>query len=381
LNSFEGSANSLTLFLRNKLSNLISRFFVYLLGCCCLLFIQTAAATDLSALTRPAIAVKAPDSVVLIAIANAGKRLVAVGEHGVIIYSDDNGQNWRQAKVPVDLTLTAVQFGDAHNGWATGHYGVILHSADGGATWQKQLDGNQVNQMTMATAQAAVADNDPSPGTARAIARANHFIAGGPENPFLTILASDANNVMVFGAYRMAQKSTDGGKVWLDWNLHVGDPFSHNLYDVTRVGADIYLVGEAGSVYRSTDNGARFPAVTAPAQSTLFVVLPTGDGGVLTCGVAGLAFRSADAGQSWVPVNFNTTSNLTAGAVLASGAIIVGDEAGAIAISTDHAKTFSALPGFEPMEIFGLTQAANGDVVAVGSAGVIVVPAKDFPQS
>jgi photosystem II stability/assembly factor-like uncharacterized protein len=342
---------------------------------------HVAGATDLSALTRPAIAVKAPDKVVLIAIANAGKRLVAVGVHGVIIYSDDDGQNWRQAKVPVDLTLTAVRFADSQNGWAVGHYGVILHSTDGGATWQKQLDGNQVNQMTMATAQAAVANNDASVGTARAMARANHFIAGGPENPFLTILAMDANNVIAFGAYRMAEKSTDGGKDWTDWNLHVGDPISHNLYDVTRVGTDIFLVGETGSVFRSTDNGASFPAVTPPAQSTLFVVLPTGDGGVFTCGVAGLAFRSADKGQSWTPVNFNTSDNLTAGAVLSNGAMIVGNESGAIAISTDHAKSFSALPGFQPMEIFGLAQAANGDVVAVGSAGVIVIPAKEFLRS
>jgi hypothetical protein len=67
--------------------------------------------------------------------------------------------------------------------------------------------------------------------------------------------------------------------------------------------------------------------------------------------------------------------------VLRSGAIIVGNEAGTIAISTDHAKTFSALPEFQPMEIYGLAQADNGDVVAVGNAGVIVIPAKDFVRS
>jgi hypothetical protein len=33
------------------------------------------------------------------------------------------------------------------------------------------------------------------------------------------------------------------------------------------------------------------------------------------------------------------------------------------------------------MEIFGMTQAANGDVVTVGNTGVIVVPAKDFVKS
>jgi photosystem II stability/assembly factor-like uncharacterized protein len=347
----------------------------------CFLLAHGAAATDLSALTRPAIAAKAPDQVVLIAITRAGNRLVAVGIHGVIIFSDDNGQSWSQGKVPVDLTLTAVRFANARDGWATGHYGVVLHSTDGGATWQKQLDGNQVNQLTMTATLAAVAANDPALGTPRAMARANHFIAGGPENPFLALLATDANNVTVFGAYRMTFKSTDGGASWVDWSLHVGDALSHNLYDVARVGQGIVLVGEAGEVYRSTDNGANFAAVTVPAQSTLFTVLPTGDGGIFTCGVAGLAFRSANEGQSWQPVNFNTVSNLTSGVVLRSGSIVVGDEAGALEISYDHAKTFAPLPQFLPMEIFGLAQAADGDVVAVGNTGVIVVPAKDFLQS
>jgi len=367
--------------LRNSLISKITRLSVCLALVFCLFIGDRALATDLSALTRSAIAVKAPDKVVLIAVTNAGQRLVAVGVHGVIVYSDDSGQHWSQAKVPVDVTLTAVRFANGQDGWAVGHYGVVLHTTDGGLTWQKQLDGNQVNQITLAAAQAAEAANDPSLGTARAIARADHFMAGGPENPFLALLVTDANNVTVFGAYRMTLKSTDGGKDWVDWSLHVGDPVSHNLYDVTRVGADIFLVGEAGSVYCSTDKGMTFPAVTVPAQSTLFTVLPTGDGGVFTFGVAGLAFRSADAGKTWQPVNFDTQSNLTAGIVLSSGAIIVGNEGGAIAISTDHAKTFSLLPGFQPMEIFALAQAPDGDVVAVGSAGVITIPAKEFLQS
>ena len=124
-----------------------------------------------------------------------------------------------------------------------------------------------------------------------------------------------------------------------------------------------------------------FPAVTVPASSTLFEVLPTGDGGVFVCGVAGLAFRSSDQGNTWQPVNLNTQYNLTAAYRLASGAILVGSEDGSLYISHDDARTFSLLPDVQPMEIFGLTQAANGDVVAVGNAGVIVVPSKDFDKS
>ncbi len=332
------------------------------------------------ALATPAISVEVPDHVVLIAVATAGKRLVAVGEHGVVAYSDDNGKTWQQGQVPVDVTLTAVGFANAQDGWAVGHEGVILHTTDGGASWQRQLDGDQVNQLTMATAQAAVADNDPAPGTARAMLRANHFLAGGPENPFLAILATSPQDALVFGAYRMVMKTVDGGKTWADWNLHVSDPISHNLYDVATVGNDIYLVGEAGSVFRSTDGGDGFTAVTAPSGSTLFKALPTGDGGVFVCGVAGSAFRSSDGGNSWQPISLNTQSNLTAADMLSSGAIIVGDEGGLLHVSYDHGKSFSTLPEVQPMEIFGLTQAPDGDIIAVGNTGVIMIPAEDLSQ-
>lgn len=364
---------------------LVGGLFPLLLGCSLLYgsapCAEAVSATGARALTTPAIAVKSPARTVLIGITTAGHRLVAVGIHGVIIYSDDNGQSWKQAAVPVDVTITCVAFANAQIGWAAGHDGAILHSTDGGASWQLQLTGDQANQLILQAAQTAVADNDPSPGTPRAMMRANHFLAGGAENPFLSILAIDSKDALVFGAYRMAFKTVDGGKSWMDWSLRVGDPVSHNLYDSAAVGNDIYVVGEIGSVFRSTDGGMSFPAVTSPASSTLFEVVPTGDGGVFVCGVAGLAFRSSDNGASWQTVNLNTTYNLTAADKLANGAILVGGEAGNLYISFDGARTFSLLPDVQPMQIFGLTQAANGDVVGVGDAGVIVVPAKDFNKN
>jgi len=91
-------------------------------------------------------AVKAKQSL-LLDIAKAGERLVAVGARGHVLYSDDNGGKWHQAKVPVSVLLTSVVFPDVRNGWAVGHSGVVLHSADSGETWKKQFDGNAANQM------------------------------------------------------------------------------------------------------------------------------------------------------------------------------------------------------------------------------------------
>ena len=73
----------------------------------------------------------------LIAIAAAGERLVAVGDRGIIVWSDDRGASWTQAAaVPTQALLTGVCFADAQHGVAVGHDEAILITADAGRTWQ-----------------------------------------------------------------------------------------------------------------------------------------------------------------------------------------------------------------------------------------------------
>jgi photosystem II stability/assembly factor-like uncharacterized protein len=331
-----------------------------------------------SALYSAAITVKAPEHVFLCAVTRAGNRLVAVGDHGVIIYSDDDGTSWRQAAVPVSAELTAVHFAGSHDGWAVGHYGVILHTADAGATWQVQLNGLQANQLTMAAAQAAIAANDPSPATPLAQKRAARLVADGLDHPFLTIWTPTVDEAMAFGAYRMAVKTTDAGKTWMDESLNIADPYSQHIYDAEVIGGDVYLAAETGLVFRSTDGGNRFTPVTQPVQATLFGILGAADGGILVYGVAGQAFLSEDRGQSWSAVAIPTTANFTAAVKLQDSALLLGGEDGTLYLSTDNGRSFQALGGAEAMGIFGLSQTASGDVIAVGNAGAIKIPAADL---
>jgi len=69
----------------------------------------------------------------------AGNRIVAVGDRGYIVLTDDNGATWRRARAPATALLTAVTFLDTKSGWAVGHDSVILATADGGETWAQQF--------------------------------------------------------------------------------------------------------------------------------------------------------------------------------------------------------------------------------------------------
>ncbi len=58
-------------------------------------------------------------------------RIYAVGEHGIILYSDDFGDSWVQAEsVPFTSTLTDISCSSKQTCWVTGHDATILHSND-----------------------------------------------------------------------------------------------------------------------------------------------------------------------------------------------------------------------------------------------------------
>ena len=68
-------------------------------------------------------------------------RIYAVGENGIILYSDDFGDSWTQAEsVPYTSTLTDISCSSKQSCWVTGHDATILHSNDHGVTWIKQYE-------------------------------------------------------------------------------------------------------------------------------------------------------------------------------------------------------------------------------------------------
>ena len=85
----------------------------------------------------PTVVPTKPNRVILLDAAQAGTRLLAVGERGVVLQSDDGGTTWKGQRTPTTRTLTAVAFNDEKNGIAVGHGATILRTADGGATWQQ----------------------------------------------------------------------------------------------------------------------------------------------------------------------------------------------------------------------------------------------------
>ncbi len=325
-------------------------------------------------LVYPAVRVRSPAGVFLVGGARAGKRLVVGGEEGVIAYSDDAGQSWTQSQVPVSVTITALRFATPSIGWAAGGFGVILKTEDGGATWQKQLDGSQAIALMSAAAATFAASRPADDVTAmHAIRRASILAGQGPNKTFLSILPVSAQEALVFGAYRMVMRTTDGGRTWMDWSLHVGDLLAHNLYDVAPINGAYYAVGEDGLVFRSQDGGQSFPQLAQPGAGTLFGVCDAGAGGILVYGVAGEIYLSSDGGVTWPAAALPSTANLTSVIKLSSGVLAAGDESGGVFLSHDHGRNFRPLVSNPLISIADLLEVNENNILLLTDIGVMPI--------
>jgi len=61
--------------------------------------------------------------------------LLAVGDHGLLLESDDGGTTWQRREWNIDADLKAVAFADASTGVIVGARGLMLRTTNGGASW------------------------------------------------------------------------------------------------------------------------------------------------------------------------------------------------------------------------------------------------------
>ncbi|MFC5696275.1 WD40/YVTN/BNR-like repeat-containing protein, partial [Pseudomonas sp. GCM10022186] len=242
----------------------------------------------------------------LLDLAQAGQRLVAVGQRGHILYSDDQGKTWTQASVPVSSDLTAVQFPTAEQGWAVGHDGVVLHSSDGGVTWQKQLDGRQLGRL-MQDYYAA------KPDAMQWLDEGKRIETEGADKPFLDLWFSDERNGFIVGAFNLIFRTRDGGQSWEPWTDRTDNPSGYHLNAIASDGEHLFIAGEQGLLLRLDEHGERFQALAAPYQGSFFGIAAQ-PGLVLVHGLRGHAYRSLDAGTSWSQVDTGLNSSITASA-------------------------------------------------------------------
>jgi photosystem II stability/assembly factor-like uncharacterized protein len=295
----------------------------------------------------------------LLDLAVAGTRLVAVGERGHVLLSDDQGATWRQAKtVPTRAMLTAVFFVDAQYGWAVGHDETILNSVDGGETWTR-----------------------------------SHF-APEAQQPLLDLWFANRVSGIAVGAYGAYFTTNDGGRNWASAKFaapaaaseqtpkHDGEvapeegelPPDYHLNRIVGVGNRLYVAAEGGQLYRSDDRGASWRALPSPYEGSFFGLVPIRGEGLLAFGLRGHLFRSADAGETWTRIESGTTAMLTDGVAINDIRVVIGGLAGVLLVSGDAGETFKLTQQDDRRGVSALLPGPAGTVVVAGEGGVRTIP-------
>lgn len=259
----------------------------------------------------------------LIAAARAGKRVVAVGDYGVVLLSDD-GKGFRQAKsVPTRTVLTSVFFLDDKQGWAAGHDGTVLGSADGGETWR-------------------VLREEP-----------------GKDRVLLSVWFENSSRGMAIGQFGLVLETVDGGKTWQERKLVDGEMGDRHLLQIfPGEGRLVVVAAEAGAVFRSEDAGRSWKAIQTDNKGSFWTGMSLKDGTLIVAGMRGHVYRSVDRGMSWYEVPSHTQQSLTTVVQRGDGQLFLYGNSGVWLASRDNCQ--SLLAEVRPDRVNVTAAVANG---------------------
>lgn len=277
----------------------------------------------------PAEHVPAAATSMILSATLAGTRIVAVGDHGVVMLSDDSGKSFRQAySVPVSSTLTAVSFVDATHGWAVGQWGVVLNTVDGGKHWTLQRSDLTVDQ------------------------------------PLFSVYFKNAKEGWAVGLWSLMLHTVDGGTTWTTVKLPPppgAKKADRNLYRIFADSAgELFIACEQGRVMQSADDGATWKYIETGYTGSFWTGVALQDGVLLVGGLRGTIYRSIDGGKTWSVPQSSFKSSITDMLQLADKSIVAVGLDGVTLISRDDGASFSGNQRSDRVPLTALSKSPAG---------------------
>jgi photosystem II stability/assembly factor-like uncharacterized protein len=260
-----------------------------------------------------------------------GNRIVAVGDHGYIVITDDFGKTWRRARAPAVPLMTAIDFLDDQLALAVGHDSVILATSDRGETW------SQV------------------------------FAAAQEQRPLLDVIFVRKDFAVAVGAYGAYYDSTDGGRTWNARKVTSDDKHFNAIVELGE--GRMVILGEAGTILASNDWGKSWAPVASPYKGSFFGGVVAADGAVIAFGMRGRIFRSKDKGATWAAVDNASTATLMGGEKLPDGSIVLVGAAGTALLSRDDGVSFVPITTGTTRALSKAVPGEPGVVMLLGEAG------------
>ncbi len=282
------------------------------------------------------LAAKAP----LIAMTRVATRVIAVGDYGVIVLSDDAGKTWRQASsVATRNVLTAVTMIDARQGYAVGHGGTVLRTVDGGETWTRAY-------------------------------------AAGPDVSLLAVWFENPRHGIAAGAFGFAIATEDGGQSWTRVAIGSGDDRDRHLNGIFALSdhSAVFIAAEAGTLFRSLDRGRTWSVLRLPYNGSMWGGIGLRNGVALVYGMRGHVLRSLDQGRSWAELPSGTQHSFTSGIELDDATVVLAGLGGALARTSADGQHLETTIRPDRRTYTALTAGAPGEIVVASMNGAASQP-------
>ncbi|MBU0995210.1 MAG: hypothetical protein KJ737_22165 [Proteobacteria bacterium] len=191
----------------------------------------------------------------------------------------------------------------------------------------------------------------------------------GPTRPLMDVWFKNDQQGIIVGVFGMILKTSDGGKSWVPILDRIENPNGYHYYGISRSGENLFIAGEMGILFRSTDFGETWEQLILPYEGSFFGVVGNPQGTfVITFGLRGNVCYSMDGGEVWQHKSVGRSS-FSGGTWLFDDTLCLVAVDGAIYISPDKGETFKLLSEKFP-SVIAVAQSDNDELTVVGLNGV-----------
>lgn len=325
---------------------------------------------------------------VMIGIQRYLNHSIAVGAFGTILTREGN-DDWQQQEVPTSVLLTSAYYVDANTIWVSGHDGVLLLSEDGGQSWSRMLDGYDLltkelawleqRETFLTDAMENAEDEEEAYEYEFLLDELSFQVQAteiqqevGPTKPLFDVYFIDNNRGFAVGAYGLLLETLNAGADWNVVSERLDNPTAYHLNKI--VAADdgaIFIIAEAGQLFRSDDDGQSFESLDSPYHGSLFGGLFDQQGRLWIYGLRGNIFVSSNNGDSFERVDAGTRYNVNSGTVMADGTVVLAGHSGTLLFIDPQTLTAERYEHSSNVPLSGVLQDTGNELILASRSGLL----------